>query len=138
MLQSPFQVGVHVIKAVVFSQVNQHSCGAATVSGPTEAAVADPSAWRALPLLPEAIKSVRLAQHKNVIKCENNLLGAHRIQQSVSDLLSVAVTQTGATELAPHSHALWITAVCFGVDCFLAALVASGSLMVRERFLSSV
>lgn len=63
MLQSPFQVGMHIIIAVIFSQVNQHSCGAATVSGPTEAAVADPSAWRALPLLPETMKSVRLAQH---------------------------------------------------------------------------
>lgn len=62
MLLSPFQVCVHVIKAVIFSQVNQHSCGTATISGPTEAAVADPSAWRALPLLPETKKSVRLAQ----------------------------------------------------------------------------
>lgn len=100
LLFQAFQVGVHIIEAMIFSQVNQHSCGTATVSGPTEAAVADPSAWRTLPL---------------------------RIQQSVSDVLSVAVTETGATELTPHPHTLWITTVGFGVDCLLAALVASGS-----------
>lgn len=52
MLQSPFQIGVHIVKAMIFSQVNQHSRSTATVSGPTEAAVTDPSARRAQPLLP--------------------------------------------------------------------------------------
>lgn len=47
----PFQVGVHIIKAMIFSQINQHSRSTASVSGPTEAAVTDPSAWRTLPLL---------------------------------------------------------------------------------------
>lgn len=61
MVQSPFQVGVNIIKAVIFSQINQHSCSTATISGPTEAAVTDPSAWWALPLLPQTMrmKSVR-------------------------------------------------------------------------------
>lgn len=105
------QVSVHIIIAMIFSQVNQHSCSTATVSGPTEAAVTDPSAWRTLPL---------------------------RIQQSVSDLLSVAVTETGATELTPHPHTLWVTAVGFGVGRFLAALVASGSSGAVVHFLPHV
>lgn len=96
---------------MIFSQVHQHSRSTATFSGPTEAAVADPSARRALPL---------------------------RIQQSVSDLLSVAVTETGAAELAPHPDTLWIAAVGFGVDCFLAALVASGSSGAVVDFLPHV
>lgn len=48
---SLFQVGVHVIVAVVLSQVDQNSCGAAARSGPTEAAVTDAPARRAPPLL---------------------------------------------------------------------------------------
>lgn len=51
--RSPFQVGVHVIESMVLRQVHQHSRGTAAVSGPTEAAVADPSARRTQPLLPE-------------------------------------------------------------------------------------
>lgn len=52
----------------------------------------------------------------------------YRIQQGISDLLSVAVTETWATELTPHPHTLRVTAVGLGVDRLLAALVASGSL----------
>lgn len=36
---------------MIFGQVNQDSCGAAAVSGPAEAAVADAPARRAPPLL---------------------------------------------------------------------------------------
>jgi len=134
MLQSPFQVGVHIVKSLVFCQVHQHSCGTATISGPTEAAVTDPSAWRAQPLLPRTTtrKSVRPAQHTHD-HTTSHVFGTHRIQKSVADLLSVAVTKTGATELTPHPPALWITAVGFGVRCFLAALVASGALKITRK-----
>lgn len=50
-LYSLVQVGVHVIIAVKFSQVNQYSRSTAAIPGPTEAAVADPSARWAQPLL---------------------------------------------------------------------------------------
>lgn len=52
MLHSPVQIGVHVIVTMVFSQVNQNPCGTAAITCPAEAAVAYPSAWWALPLLP--------------------------------------------------------------------------------------
>lgn len=45
------QVGVRVVITVKFGQVNQDSGGAAAVSGPAEAAVADAPAGRAPPLL---------------------------------------------------------------------------------------
>lgn len=54
---------MHVIEAVIFRQVNQHPCGTSTFSGTTEAAVADPSARRALPLLSVRLKLVTLIQH---------------------------------------------------------------------------
>lgn len=100
LLLQVLQVGVHIIVAMIFSQIHQHSCSTSTISRPTEAAVTDPSAWWTVPL---------------------------RIQKSISDLLSVPVTQTGATELAPHSNTLWVSAVSFGVSRLLAALVTSGS-----------
>lgn len=122
---------------MIFSQVNQHSSSTAAISGPTEAAVTDPSAWWALPLLTRHNEiSQTWPTHTHQIRCEHNLSGTHRIQQSISDLLSVAVTETGAAELTPHSHTLWVTAVGFGVGCFLAALVASGSLKIRGKFVS--
>lgn len=68
MLCLPFQVGVHIIKAVVFSQVNQDPRGTATLTGSTEAAVADPSAGRAQPLLHTRTKSVTA----HTIKCGNS------------------------------------------------------------------
>lgn len=49
---SPVQVGVHVVVALELGQVDQNSGGAAAVSGPAEAAVADASAGRTQPLLP--------------------------------------------------------------------------------------
>ncbi len=67
-LLSPLQVGVHVIKSMIFSQIHQHSCSTAAVSGPTEAAVTDPSAWRALPLLTKTMRNkIRLAQHTCIL-----------------------------------------------------------------------
>lgn len=42
---------MHVVKAVVFGQINQHSRGTAAFSCTTEAAVTDPSAWGAHPVL---------------------------------------------------------------------------------------
>lgn len=67
------------------------------------------------------------------VNTTSHVFGTHRIQKSVADLLSVAVTKTGATELTPHPPALWITAVGFGVRCFLAALVASGALKITRK-----
>lgn len=137
-LHSPFQVGVHIIVAMKFSQVNQHSCSAATVSGPTEAAVTDASAWRTLPLLTRDNEiSQTYPAHRwsntNSLVC----LDTHRIQQGISDLLSIAVTETGAAELTPHPDTLWVAAVGFGVSGFLAALVASGSLKTKGKLVSS-
>lgn len=51
MQPSPVQIGVHVVVAVILGQVDQHSGGAAAVSGPAEATVADASAGRTQPLL---------------------------------------------------------------------------------------
>lgn len=51
MLRLPFEVGMYIIKAMIFRQVNQHSSSTAAFSCATEAAVADPSARRALPVL---------------------------------------------------------------------------------------
>lgn len=133
MLLSPSQVGMHIIKAVIFSQVNQHSCSTATVSGSTEAAVADPSAWRALPLLIMREQSSQVRHTLKQMSIWSIYLGTHGIQQSVSDLLSVAVTETRAAELTPHPDALRVTAIGFSVGCFLAALVTSGSLEIRRN-----
>ena len=63
------------------------------------------------------------------IKGQQKLFG-YRIQQSISDLFSVTVAETGAAELTPDSNALWVTAVGLGVNGFLAALVTSGSLNI--------
>lgn len=60
--------------------------------------------------------------------------GTHRIQQGISDLLSVPITETWAAELTPHPATLWITAGGFSVGCFLAALVAGGSLRERKCY----
>lgn len=123
-----------VVVAVVFSQVDQDSSGTTTLSGSTEAAVTDPSACRTLPLLQHTKASSTKAaqQSKNESPFHDGLgverCSTYRIQQGISDLLSVAVTETWATELTPHPHTLRVTAVGLGVDRLLAALVASGSL----------
>lgn len=77
-------------------------------------------------------RSVRRDQRAHTHTDDKDLQVTHRIQQSVSDLLSVAVPETGAAELAPHSHALRVAAVGFGVCGFLAALVAGTSLKKYE------
>lgn len=59
------QVGVHIVIAVIFGQVNQDSCSAAAISGPAEAAVADAPARRAPPLLRGETRAVRLDRHAN-------------------------------------------------------------------------
>lgn len=82
---------------MVFGQVDQHSSGAAALSSSAEAAITDPSACRTSPL---------------------------RIQQSISNFLSIAITETRATELSPHSHTLWVAARGLGVNCLLTTLVA--------------
>lgn len=120
---------MHIIIAMIFSQVDQHARSTAAISGPTEAAVADPSTRRAIPLLTEDDETNQTwPTHKHMIRCQQNLKATHRTQQSISDLLSVAVTETGAAELTPHSNTIWVAAVGFRVNCFLAALVASSSL----------
>lgn len=122
---------MHVVITVIFGQVDQDSCSAAAVPGPAEAAVADAPARRAAPLLtgevgrPDESRLINTQTHH--IKRRRNLL-SYRIQQSISDLLSVTVPEAGATELAPDPNALRVPTVGLGVGCFLAALVASGSL----------
>lgn len=123
-----------VVVAVVFSQVDQDSSGTTTLSGSTEAAVTDPSARRTLPLLQE----IRAMSTKAPFSWQNSQIicrwlgeeeySTYRIQQGITDLLSIAVAETRATELTPHPHTLRVTAVGLGVDRLLAALVASGSL----------
>lgn len=132
MCHSPFQVGVHIVKAVVFGQVHQHSRRAAAFSGPAEAAVTDPSAWWALPLLPRTMRMKWVTRTMHTYTEHSTCLQTYRIQQSISDLFSIAVTKTRPAELTPDAHALRTTAVSFGVDCLLAALVASGSLKRKE------
>ena len=60
----PLQVGVGVVEAVELGQVHQHAGGTAAIPRPAEAAVADPSAGRALPLLSrggqQALRELRL------------------------------------------------------------------------------
>lgn len=58
---------------------------------------------------------------------------SYRIQQSVLDLLSVTVAETGAAELTPNPNALRVTTVGLGVNRLLAALVASGSLKIHSK-----
>ena len=58
----PLQVGVGVVVAVELGQVHQHPCGAAALSRPAEAAVADPSAGRTAPLLRRGRTWVRPAR----------------------------------------------------------------------------
>lgn len=59
------QVGVHIVITMIFGQVNQDPRSAAAIPGPAEAAVADPPARRAAPLLAENIRRVAFHQHAN-------------------------------------------------------------------------
>lgn len=111
LLFQAFQVGVHIIIAMVLCKVDQHSCGTAAFSGPTEAAITDPSARRAPPLW---------------------------IQQSISNLLPVPVTEARAAELPPHPRALRVTAVGFGVGRLLSALVAGRTSWAIVDFFSDI
>lgn len=52
----------------------------------------------------------------------------HWVQQSVPNLLPVAVAEARPTELTPHTHTLRVAAVGLGISSFLTALVASGTL----------
>lgn len=122
---------------MIFGQVDQDSCSAAAVPGPAEAAVADAPARRAAPLLTGkggggADESRLIDTQTHHIKRRRNPL-SYRIQQSISDLLSVTVTEAGAAELAPDPNALRVPTVGLGVGCFLAALVASGSLNEKNK-----
>lgn len=49
------------------------------------------------------------------------------------DLLSITVAETGTAELTPNPNAFWVTTVGLGVNCLLAALVASGSLEIHSK-----
>lgn len=127
---------MHVVVTVVFGQVDQDSCSAAAVPGPAEAAVADAPARGAAPLLTVggggADESRWIDTQTHHIKRRRNPL-SYRIQQSISDLFSVTVTEAGAAELAPDPNALRVPTIGLGVGCFLAALVASGSLEKKNK-----
>lgn len=58
---------MHIVITVIFGQVNQDSRSAAAVSGPAEAAVADPPARWAPPLLAGGgeTRRVRFDRHTN-------------------------------------------------------------------------
>lgn len=71
-------------------------------------------------------------QTPNHIKLQR-YANSYRIQQSILDLLSVTVAETGAAELTPNPNALWVPTVGLGVSCLLAALVASGSLKIHSK-----
>lgn len=62
---------------------------------------------------------------------EPPLEGTYWIQQSVLDLFSVTVSKAGTTELASDAPALWVSAVRFGIDGFLAALMTSRPLQIK-------
>lgn len=126
------QVGVHVVITVIFGQVNQDSRSTSAVSGPAEAAVADAPAGRAPPLLGGETRHVSFDRHTNYIKLRRSP-NCYRIQQGILDLLSVTVAETGAAELTPNPNALRVTTVGLGVNCLLAALVASGSLKIHSK-----
>lgn len=48
------------------------------------------------------------------------------------DLFSIAVPETRPTELSTDTHAFWVAAVGLGVGCFLATLMAGGTLMDKS------
>lgn len=47
----PFQISMHISKAVEFGQVHQDPCRTPPISLPAETAVANAPAWRAVPIL---------------------------------------------------------------------------------------
>lgn len=47
----PVQVSMDIVIAMVFGQVDKHTCSTAPLSGPAETAVTNASAWGALPFL---------------------------------------------------------------------------------------
>jgi hypothetical protein len=56
------------------------------------------------------------------------LQGTYWIQQSILDLFTITVSKAGTTELASNTPAVRVSAVCFGINSFLAALMTSISL----------
>lgn len=95
-----FQVSMHIPKALVFGQVHKDPGRAAPISLPTETAIADASTRWAMPVW---------------------------IQQSILDLFTITISKAGTAELASNAPALWVSAVCFGINSFLAALMTSRS-----------
>lgn len=47
----PVQISMDIVIAMVFGQVDKHTCSTAPFSSPAEAAVTNTSAWGALPFL---------------------------------------------------------------------------------------
>lgn len=91
---------MHIPEAMILGQIHQDSRGAPSITLAAEATVADSSTGWAVPV---------------------------RVQQSILDLFTVAVSKAGATELAPNAPAVWVPAVCFGINSLLATLVTSGT-----------
>ena len=53
------------------------------------------------------------------------LQGPYWVKQSIPDFFTVTVSKAGATELSSNAPALWVSAVCLGIDSLLAALMTS-------------
>lgn len=53
------------------------------------------------------------------------LQGTYWVKQSILDFFTITVSKAGTTELASNTPALWVSAVCLGIDSFLAALMTS-------------
>lgn len=100
-----------VPEAMILCQIHQDSSGAPPITLAAEAAVANSSTRWAVPI---------------------------RIQQSVLDLLAIAVSKAGTTELAPDAPAVWVSAVGFGVSGFLATLMTCRTQRAVINLLSRV
>lgn len=61
------------------------------------------------------------------------LQGTYWVKQSIPDFFTITVSKAGTTELASNTPALWVSAVCLGIDSFLAALMTSWPLQIRRK-----
>ena len=61
------------------------------------------------------------------------LQGPYWVKQSIPDFFTVTVSKAGATELSSNAPALWVSAVCLGIDSLLAALMTSWPLQIRRK-----
>lgn len=129
-----------IVVAMVLGQVHEHTCSTAPLSGTTETAVTDAPAGGAKPLLEKhndtsAICSNHLLTCDAIITHMPKLMrciNTNRVQEGIVDLFSIAVPETRPAELSANTHTFWVAAVGLGVSCFLATLMAGGTLMNRS------